>query len=162
MVFWGDCNVTGDEHHTKSFCENYGLKNLLRQPTYYKNPSNPVCIDLILTNLPRSFQSTCVVETGLSDFYLKTLTVMTEVFKKYQPKTVNHRSYKTFSNEKLEEEVVENLSKENFINSDNGFQRFCHISLDAANKHAPRKKKHARGNQIPSLIRIVKNNNDTN
>ena len=35
-----------------------------------------------------------------------------------------------------------------FINNDDGFQRFCHINLDALNKHAPRKKKHARGNQI--------------
>ena len=37
-----------------------------------QNPSNPVCIDLILTNVPRSFQSTYVVETGLSDFHLVT------------------------------------------------------------------------------------------
>ena len=28
MIFLGDFNVTGDEHHKKSFCENYGLKNL--------------------------------------------------------------------------------------------------------------------------------------
>ena len=39
--------------------------------------------------------------------------------------------------------------KIHFINNDDGFQRFCHISLDALNKHAPRKKKHARGNQMP-------------
>ena len=39
------------------------------------------------------------------------------------------------------------MSKENFINNDDGFQRFCLISLHALNKHAPRKKKHARGNQ---------------
>ena len=38
------------------------------------------------------------------------------------------------------------MSKENFINNNDGFQRFCHISL---NKHAPPKKKHARGNQMP-------------
>ena len=61
MIFLGDFNVTDDEHDMKSFCENYGLKNLIRQPTSYKNPSDPVCIDLILTNVPRSFQSTCVV-----------------------------------------------------------------------------------------------------
>ena len=36
-----------------------------------------------------------------------------------------------------------------FILNDDGFQRFCHINLDALNKHAPRKKKHARGNQMP-------------
>ena len=74
MIFLGDFNVADDEHQVKSFCENYGLKSLIRQPTCYKNPSNPVCIDLNLTNVPRSFQSTCAVETGLSDFHLMTLT----------------------------------------------------------------------------------------
>ena len=149
MIFLGDFNVTDDEHHMKSFCENYDLKNLIRQPTCYKKSSNPVCIDLILENVPRSFQSTCVVETGLSDFHLMTLTVMRKSFKKYQPKIMNYRSYKNFSNEKYRETLINNLSKENFINNDDGFQRFCHISLDALNKHAPRKKKHARGNQMP-------------
>ena len=91
MIFWGDFNATDDEHHMKCFCENYGLENIIRirQPTCCKNPRNPVCIDLILTNVPRSFQSTCVVETGLSDFHLMTLTVMRKSFKKYQPKTIN-------------------------------------------------------------------------
>ena len=82
MIFSGDFNVRDNEHHMKSFCENYGFKDLIRQPTYYKNPSNPVCIDLILINVPRSFQNTCVVETGLSDFYLMTLIVMRKSFKK--------------------------------------------------------------------------------
>ena len=95
MIFLGDLNVTDDEHHMKFFCENYGLKNLIRQPTCYKNPSNPACIDLILTNVPRSFQSTCVVHTGLFDFHLMTLTVMRKSFKKYQLKT--QRNYETFS-----------------------------------------------------------------
>ena len=143
-----DFNVTDDEHHMKSFCENCGLKNLTRQPTCYKNPSNPVCIDLILTNVPRSLQSTCVVETGLYDFHLTTLTAMRKSFKKDQPKIINSSSYKNFSNEKYRETVINNLPKENFINNDDGFQRFCHINLDALNKHAPCKKTHARGNQM--------------
>ena len=41
------------------------------------------------------------------------------------------------------------MSRENVIDNNDGFQRFCHIRLDALNKHAPRKKKHARGNQMP-------------
>ena len=89
MIFWRDFNVTDDEHHMKSFCENYGLKNIIRQPTCCKNPRNPVCIDLILTNVPRRFQSTCVIKTELSDFHLMPLTVMRKSFKKYQPKTIN-------------------------------------------------------------------------
>ena len=47
----------------KAFCDNYNLTSLIKQP---KNPNNLACIDLILSNTPRSFQSTCVIETGLS------------------------------------------------------------------------------------------------
>ena len=137
------------ENSLLSICENYGLNNLIRQPAFYKNPCNPVCIDLILTNVPRSFQSTYVVETGLSYFHLMTLTVMRKIFKNHRPKTINYRSYQNFSNEKYGETLINNLSKDNFLNNDDGFQRFCHISLDALNKHASRKFKHARGNQMP-------------
>ena len=119
MIFLGDFNVTDDEHHMKSFCENYGLKNLIGQPTRYKSSINPVWRDLILTNEPRRFQITCVVETGLSDFHL--MTVMRKSFKKYQPKTINYRSYKNFSNEKYRETLINNLSKKKFINNDDGF-----------------------------------------
>ena len=58
------------------FCENYNLKSLIIQPTCNKNCDNPNCIDLILTNVPGSFQSTCVLETRLTDVHLMTLTVM--------------------------------------------------------------------------------------
>ena len=54
-----------------------------------------------------------------------------------------------------------NYFKENFINNDNGFRRICHINLDALNKHAPCKKKPARGNQMPFLNKEL-SNNDTN
>ena len=70
-----------EEQQIKAFCDNYGLKSLIRQPTCYKRPSNPTCIDLILTKAPQKFQSTCVLETGLSDFHLMTVTVMRKIFK---------------------------------------------------------------------------------
>ena len=34
----------------------------------FKNIEKPSCIDLILTNCPRSFQMSCAIETRLSDF----------------------------------------------------------------------------------------------
>ena len=77
------------------------------------------------------------------------LTVMRKSFKKFQPKIINYRSYKTFLNEAYRETLINNLSKENFIINDNGFKRFCEISLDSLERHAPRKKKYARGNQMP-------------
>lgn len=63
-----------------------------------QNPSNPTCIDLFLTNAPRSFQSACVLETGLSIFYLITMADG-KSFKTFQPKIITCRSYKKFSND---------------------------------------------------------------
>ena len=40
------------------FCETYNLQNLVKDPTCYKNPPKPTCIDLILKNFPKSFQHT--------------------------------------------------------------------------------------------------------
>ena len=72
----GDFNADIEEKHIKCFFDNYDLKSLIKHSTCYKNPDNPTCIDLLLTNAPRSFQSTCVLETWLSYFHLMTLTVM--------------------------------------------------------------------------------------
>ena len=85
--------------YLKAFCDNYSLRSLIRQPTYYNSLSNPTCIDVILTNAPQKFQSTCMLETGLSDFHLMTVIVMRKIFKKLKPRSINYRPYKHFSNE---------------------------------------------------------------
>ena len=74
MLILGDLNIWIDVPDMKSFCETYNLTNLIKQSTCYKNADNPTCIDLILTNVPSTFQSTCVTETGLLDFHLMILT----------------------------------------------------------------------------------------
>ena len=38
MLILGDFNVGINEPHMKSFCETYNLTNLIKQPTYNKNP----------------------------------------------------------------------------------------------------------------------------
>ena len=50
------------------------------------NQETPSCIDLLLTNQPKNFQSSSAVETGLSDFNKKTVTVMKTTFKKLKTK----------------------------------------------------------------------------
>ena len=102
----------------KCFCDNYNLKSLIKQSTCYKNPDNPTCIDLLLANAPRSFQSTCVLEKRLSDFHLMTLTVMGKIFKKLQPRAINSSSTKNFSNEKFKSCLLNELRKEDFVNND--------------------------------------------
>ena len=48
--------------------------------TCYKNPNKSSRIDIILTNKLQSFQHSCVIEAGLSDFYKMTITVMKATF----------------------------------------------------------------------------------
>ena len=53
----------------------HNLKTLIKQKNCFKNPENPACLDLILTDSPRSVQNSGVFETGLSDFHKLTITV---------------------------------------------------------------------------------------
>ena len=146
VLILGDFNVRIEEQHMKVFCDNYNLTSLIKQATCYKNPNNPTCIDLILSNTPRSFQSTCVIETGLSDFHLMTLTVMKKSFRKFHPRLINYRSY--FSNEPFRECLLEKLSKEVFENNAERLERFCDINLQVINQHASQTIKYVRGNQF--------------
>ena len=63
-ILLGNFNVSIDDPHLESFCESYRFKSLIKDPTCFKNPAYPSCIDLILTNSPWSFQNSCVIETG--------------------------------------------------------------------------------------------------
>ena len=116
----GDFNVGKENNYVKLFCKNYNLKALIKQPTCRENPDNPTYIDLILTNVPRSIQSTCVLEIGLSDFYLIALAVMRKRFKKFQPRIIHSRYYKHFSNEYFRKCLLEKLSNEVLVNSGSG------------------------------------------
>ena len=56
------------------FCS-FKLKNLVNEPTCYKNPDNPSCIDLFLRNCKRSLHNKSVFDTGISDFHKLVLTI---------------------------------------------------------------------------------------
>ena len=64
----GDFNVCVDDETMINFCNSYSLNSLIKQSTCFKDPENPSCIDLILTNKPGSYQKTSVIEMGLFDF----------------------------------------------------------------------------------------------
>ena len=94
-----------------------------------------------------------MLETGLSDFHLMTVTVMRKIFKKSKPRTINYRSYKQFANEAYRESLLHELSKEVFVNNDDGLQRFYDININILNSHASRNRKLARGNQMPFITK---------
>ena len=72
----GDFNVEPNDVTMEIFCQIYGCKNIAKDKKRFKNPINPTCIDLIITNRPKHFQESEVIETGLSYFNKMSLRVM--------------------------------------------------------------------------------------
>ena len=126
------------------FLNLYNLINLVKQNTCFKNPDKPTCIDLILTNCPRSFQNTDTFETGLSDFHKLTFTVLKQHFPKQKPRVVIHRQYKNFRNDYFRIELENALLKYDINNID--YDNFIKTFLTVLDKHAPIKKKYLTAN----------------
>ena len=93
------------------FCEIYSLKNIFREKTCFKNPSNPSCIDLIITNRPKGFQNSMVIETGLSDFHKMCITVMKMQYSKQKPTIIHYRKFKDFNNDSFINDLQTLLTK---------------------------------------------------
>ena len=53
----GDFNTEPADTVVSDLCQIYNLKNTIREKTCFKNPNNSSCIDLIVTNRPKSFQN---------------------------------------------------------------------------------------------------------
>ena len=98
------------------FLNIYSLKNFVFQKTCFKNPENPSCIDLILTNCSRSFQNTGVFETGQSDFRKLTFTVLKQYYPKQKPWGMFYRKYKNVRNDLFRSEIENELSNYDISN----------------------------------------------
>ena len=149
LLILGDFNSEISEPVTKAFCEIYNLKNLVKENTCFKNPDNPSCIDLILTNRYRSFQNTHVIETGLSDFHKMTVTVLKTFFEKKKPKIISYRDYKSFTSDNFIAELEANLYT--FDLDEIKLEDFENIFMDIFDKHAPIKYKYLRANDAPFM-----------
>ena len=66
-------------------------------------------------NSPYSFQSSCVIETGLPDFHKMLDAVMKMPFQKMKPKAnITYRNYDLFSSALYKEKLVFELSNGSF------------------------------------------------
>ena len=131
------------ESAMENFCRTYHLHNLIKDPTCFKNLVKPSCIDLLLTNFPKSFLKSQTLETGLSDFHKLTLTVIKVHYKKQNPLVVTYIDYKHFSNETLQTELLSAMERYSNIS----FADFHSEFLYLLGKHAPVKKKYIGVNQ---------------
>ena len=129
------------------FCNTHNLKNLIIENTCFKNIEKPTCIDLILTNRPSCFQNTAVLDIGISDYHKLTTTTMKANFNKQN--FMNYRNYKYFNNDFFKNELMHEISKYGFGNTN--CKTFEAIFMATLNKHAPMKKKYIRANNSPFM-----------
>ena len=98
------------------------LTSLNKEPTCFKNPNNPSCIDLFYTNRSRFFQNTSTIETGTFEFHKLVVTMLN---------IIQYKNYKTFNEELFRIELDKELSKIGLITE------FHSEFLSVLNNYAP-------------------------
>ena len=107
----------------------------------------------MLSNFPKGFQTSMAIETGLSDFHKMIVTVMKSHYKKQKPKIIFYRKYTNCSTDLFREELLNNISKENFQNMTlNAFKTIFMVLLD---KFVPMKHKYITVNQAPFMNKTL-------
>ena len=109
-----------------------------------KNPKKRSCVDLILTNKRKTFQSTCLKETGLSGFHR-----MTHIFESFNQELYAEEIFLIIKNAfitLLNEIYLEEENAEFLLEDPNFFYKVCTRVLKVSQReNSPSKKlKHLR------------------
>ena len=153
VLLLGDFNSESIEPAMVDFEKIYNLKNLIKEPTCFKNPSNPSSIDVILSNRCKRFFSSMAIETGLSDHHKLTITSLKQYFPKQKPIIIHFRDYSNFDLFLFKSELSHIFT---FIgNEDINYQTFENTVMDLLNQKAPIKKKYIRANNAPFMNKTL-------
>ena len=87
FMFICDLNAEPTVAAVSDFCEIFNLKHLIKDKTCFKNPTKPICIDLIVTNRPKCFQDKMSV------------TVIKIYYTKQKPSIVHYCKFKNLCND---------------------------------------------------------------
>ena len=162
ILLAGDLNVNMDIPTTDTkgllsdLCDTFDLTNLINKITCTKKREGS-SLDVLLTNHPKCFQHTCVIETGLSDHHKLIGSFLRSKFQRLPPKNIQYRDYK-----KIDEKVF--LDELGAIDFDRLFETIhddkYNILSDSIraliDKHAPLKNKKIRGNDKPFVTKELR------
>ena len=151
LLILGDFNCEKEKNNMPTFCESFDLTNLINSPTCYKNPDNPKCIDLMMTNFPKRFQTSMTIDTGISDFHKMTLAILKTKYEKLPPKKIKFRCYKNFDENKFQQKLNSILK-----NRDGDFTEKYKLVIDELEKNIPTKTKIIRGNNSPFMTKTLR------
>ena len=107
----------------------------------------------MLTNFPKSFQNSIVVETGLSDCHKMIVTVIKSHYSKQKSKIISYGKYTNFSPDHFREQLITNIDKQNYPNMT--LDNLKIIFINILDKLAPVKYKYIRANQAPFMTKIL-------
>ena len=150
-VFLGDLNIVWDNTQLQNFCECFLLEHLIKKPTCYKGDT-PTGIDHIITNIPKRFMKSIVLETGISDHHKMITTFFRSTFAKGKRKTFYYRCYKKFNLEQFQMKLKEKLDEI----SNNSFDIFLEEFKTCLDKFAPLKEKKIRFNNSIFMTKILR------
>ena len=133
ILIIGDLNINfdnlkkGDRHsHLSDLCDTFLLSNLANGVTCVKS-QNGTSIDVMLTNRPRSFHNTSLIETGLSDCHKMIVSVFRAFLKILPAKVIEYRNYKTFDHNEFLRNLDQELIKSNSYNDEQHYDIFTSI-----------------------------------
>ena len=148
----GDFNSEDHETEITNFLNNHEAKNIVKQKTCFKNILNPSCVDLFITNCPKSFQHTHSFSCGLSDHHNFVVTVLKNTFEKQKSNIKYYRDWKKFDNAVFQTELRESLGKVEIQD----YQSFEQTFLSLLNLHAPFKSKKERANHKSYMTKALR------
>ena len=137
FIFLGGFNSEPCEQSMSDICHVYNCQNIIKDKTCFKNPHNSSCVDLFITNRPKNFQNTTVIETGLSNFHKMSLTVLKVFYKNQRPKIVRYQNYRNFVKELFINELRNNIEHKFCQNQSLEFGSFKKMVDNILQKPAP-------------------------
>ena len=141
IILLGDFNSCMLDSSTRAFSETYEFRSLVKEAICFKNPEDPSCIDLILTNKHLSFQRSYAIETDWTIWILQNGTDCDEMHSpKRKPRIITYRKYKNFCNETFMTTLQHEVDKQRAFLYENGLDAFWKICTDVLEKHKLRKK----------------------
>ena len=133
ILIIGDLNINFDNlkkedthSHMSDLCDTFSLSNLVNGVTCVKS-QNGTSIDVMLTNRPKSFHNTSLIETGLSDCHKMIVSVFRAFFKRLPAKVIEYRNYKTFDQNEFLRNLDQELIKTNSYNDEQQYDIFTSI-----------------------------------
>ena len=125
------------EEDRKGSYQIHVFKMLLDKPKCCKIPTNQSCVNLFITNKPRSFWGSCTFEIQLSDFHKMTLIELKSTFAKQKPRVLNCHDYKFFNNTIFKDQLLNKLRNLNLEISNKDLKHFKETRLSVLNTIAP-------------------------